>query len=398
MIPLSRIVKLMVRSKVFYKLSGLSLRAHRWFLRLAERPKGFSPYVLRSNDSAPDLKIVHVVGNFIVGGSAQLVVDLVEGAGDTFMQSVVVPKYPDPLPYQGLKIQQFPISRLNELKSYLCVERPNIVHIHYFMRDGEKYEELTLWYKAIFDICADLDLKVVQNVNVPTTPIISPSIRHNVYVSDYVLRNFDSREGPPASVIYPGSDLDHFTYSEIASETENVGMVYRLENDKLSEDSIEVFIRVAQLSPDTRCYIVGGGSLLPHFKERVHHEKLESQFEFTGYVSYSELPRLYTQFSVFVAPVHDESFGQVTPFAMGRGLCVAAYDTGALPEILGSLETIAPAGDSGALSDLIIDLLRNPDRRRSIGKANSERAKQLFTREAMVKAYKELYSSLLVAD
>lgn len=387
----------MVRSKILYKLSGLALRSHRWFLRLAERPKGFSPYVLRSSDSLPDLKIIHVIGNFIVGGSAQLVVDLIEGAGDTFRQSVVVPTHPEPLPYQGLDIQQFPISRLKDLHTYLRQESPDIVHIHYFMRDAEKYEELTLWYRAIFDMCADLDLKVIQNVNVPTTPLISPSVCHNVYVSEYVLRNFDSRRGPPASVIYPGSDLDHFTYSEVASASKNIGMVYRLENDKLSEDSIEVFIRVAQLSPETRCYIVGGGSLLLHFKERVRHVKLDSQFEFTGLVSYSELPRLYTQFSVFVAPVHDESFGQVTPFAMGRGLCVAAYDTGALPEILGSLDTIAPAGEAEALADLIIDLLRDPDRRRSIGKANSERANQLFTRETMVKAYKKLYSSLLSA-
>ncbi|MEQ1762395.1 MAG: glycosyltransferase family 4 protein [Pyrinomonadaceae bacterium] len=353
---------------------------------------------MRSNDRIPDLKIVHVIGNFIVGGSAQLVVDLIEGAGDTFRQSVVVPNHPEPLPYQGLDIQQFPISRLKDLHTYLRQESPDIVHIHYFMRDAEKYEELTLWYRAIFDMCADLDLKVIQNVNVPTTPVISPSVRHNVYVSDYVLGNFKPEEGPAASVIYPGSDLDHFTYSEIASESKNIGMVYRLEKDKLSEDSIEVFIRVAQLSPGTRCYIVGGGSLLPHFKERVRQENLDAQFEFTGYVSYSELPRIYTQFSVFVAPIHDESFGQVTPFAMGRGLCVAAYDTGALPEILGSRDAIAPVGDVEALADLVIGLLGDPDRRRSIAKANSERANKLFTRESMVTAYKELYMSLLLAN
>ncbi len=100
--------------------------------------------------------------------------------------------------------------------------------------------------------------------------------------------------------------------------------------------------------------------------------------------------------SVFVAPVHTESFGQVTPFAMGMRLPVTGYRIGALPEILGSREFLAPPGEVGKLASIIIELLDDRERRMQIGDANRRRAERHFSLESMIEAYRQVYRRLLV--
>ena len=99
--------------------------------------------------------------------------------------------------------------------------------------------------------------------------------------------------------------------------------------------------------------------------------------------------------AIFVAPVWKESFGQVAPMAMNFGLPVAGYDVGALSEILGSAETLAPVGDSQRLAAIILDLLENRRRREKLGARNRTRAQTLFSMESMVAAYRQLYRELL---
>ena len=112
-------------------------------------------------------------------------------------------------------------------------------------------------------------------------------------------------------------------------------------------------------------------------------------------MAYEELPRLYAELAVFVAPVWQESFGQVTPFAMHMGIPVAGYDVGALPEVLGSHDLLAPPGDSGALANIIVDLLDDPAKRHAVGRFNRTRAAALFSVELMASRYRTLYEDVL---
>ena len=80
---------------------------------------------------------------------------------------------------------------------------------------------------------------------------------------------------------------------------------------------------------------------------------------------------------------------------MNMRIPVAAYEVGALREILVSDDVFAPAGDSDALADTIVRLLDQPTRLRELGQFNRERAQQLFSLEAMVEAYGTTYTKLL---
>ena len=378
------------------KISSFLLKSHRYINRRIALKTRVPPRILNYQSSPGKPVIFHFNGNFVIGGSSQLIADIVERTSDKYSHHIIVRGYPRPLPYQPLHISEFSVSQLPELFDHLRKEKPALVHIHYWVRSIHRYYDFALWYNAIFRMCGELKLKVIQNINVPTQPFDSPAVIHNVFVSRYVMNEFSGNNITASSVIYPGSDVGHFTCSENHSFPENtIGMVYRLDRDKLDEKAIEVFIKAVKKKPEIFCYIIGGGFYLDYYKQRVKEEGLKKRFNFTDFVSYESLPGHYKKIGVIVAPVHDESFGQVTPFAMCMGLPVVGYDTGALSEILGSKSTLVKYGDSEALANLIVEMVNNPQRRKQLGGENKKRAQACFSVEKMTEEYENLYNSVL---
>lgn len=340
---------------------------------------------------------MHVIANFWIGGSAQLVVDLIEGLGHRFEQPVISRDLPPSPAYTGLDLHHYP-----EMSAQLaadCLERfqPDLLHVHFLGHHGDAYSEQDWqWYDTLFRVAGDR-LPIVENMNIPVEPYVSPAISRYVYVSDYVRERFGAGV-EPAVTIYPGSDLVHFSRTNPDARPPDphvFGMAYRLEGDKLNMASIEPFIEVTRRRSDTTALIVGGGTFFKPYTERVEAGGQLGAFRFTGYVPYPDLPGYISSMSVFVAPVHWESFGQVSVFAMGLELPVVGYDVGGLPEIFGSRDLLVPPGDVGALSGLIVELLDDPDRRREIGRANRRRAEERFSVEAMVGAYERVYREVL---
>ncbi len=378
------------------RVSSALLRRHTAVHRRIDaalaRPPVIRPYVLRPHRQDAPIRLVHVNGNFLVGGTTQLIVDLIERLSDAYAQAVVVPEAPNSLPYQPVQLTVASLNELQPLYAAWSREPPALVHVQYWVREGDEFHPVALWYDALFRMCERLGVPMIQNVNVPTRPHPSPAVIHNVYVSGYVRDLYDPGH-VPSSVIYPGSDFTHFA-AEAEPPDDVIGMVYRLDTDKLNERSIEVFIEALRRRPSLRCLIVGGGTYLDFYRRRTIEEGVGNRFDFTGYVSYAELPSLYRRLSIFVAPVHNESFGQVTPFAMSMGLPVAGFDVGALGEQLGGKETLVPAGDVVQLAKMIVDLCADRGRRLSLGAANRRRAHELFAVETMAARYRALYDEV----
>jgi glycosyltransferase involved in cell wall biosynthesis/SAM-dependent methyltransferase len=334
-------------------------------------------------------RVVHVIANFMTGGSSRLVVDLVEFLGDRYHHHVLTSFNPAPPAYIGLDIEE---CRQRESATpfveYYQRMQPDMVHVHYW---GDCDEP---WYALAIEAAGSLGLPVIENINTPIAPFRSPAVAKYVYVSDYVRSVFGESDTRHVTV-YPGSDFNLFTRAANEHAPEDcVGMVYRLEHDKLNEAAIEPFIRIAQLRPRTRILIVGGGSLLDPFKAAVAAAGVSHNFEFTGYVSYDALPALYRRMSLFVAPVWKESFGQVSPFAMSMKVPVIGYDVGAIPEIIGTHDLVAPAADADALARIAVRLLDTPKERKALGIAQLRRAQENFSVQAMIDHYAEIYAEI----
>ena len=332
-------------------------------------------------------KIVHVIANFLTGGSSRLVVDLVEHLGHKYDQEVISFLIPTPLAYAGVVLHDFS-EKVTEkrIEAFLKEKNAQVLHVHYW---GEGDAPL---YRKVFNAAENWPGILIENVNTPVVPYISDRIDHYVYVSEYA-RNFATCEEEKSSVIYPGSNLTLFDRNEAQIPDNVIGMVYRLDPDKLKEDAIRVFIQVVKKRPRTQVLIVGGGAFLNAYQTQVAEEGASANFQFTGYVPYRKLPEFYQKMSIFVAPVWKESFGQVSPFAMSMKIPVAGYRIGALPEILGSEDLLAKDPDD--LADIIVNLLEDRQRRIEIGQKNYSRAHERFSVEAMATAYDQVYEQLI---
>lgn len=361
---------------------------------VARRGQGASSYIVRQRkpDLAHRRRVVHVIANFMTGGSSKLVVDLIEGLGHRYQQTILTSFIPTPEAYSGVDIHELrQPGEEEQFVEFFSTHDPQFIHVHYW---GDCDEP---WYAKAFAAAEKLGIPVVQNINTPVAPYLSASVLRYVYVSEYVQREFGAPQAPNL-VIYPGSDFSHFSLEpgEDPRGT-HVGMVYRLERDKLNESAIIPFIRVAQMNHSARVLIVGGGSLLEPFQQAVAQAGVAEQFKFTGYVSYDELPALYREMAVFVAPVWKESFGQVSPFAMNMQVPVVGYDVGAIGEIINNDKYLAPAADAERLAQIINNLLRNNTERNTLARNHRDRAQRYFSLDAMVTSYHTLYEEVLRA-
>ncbi|MCI0599215.1 MAG: glycosyltransferase family 4 protein, partial [Beijerinckiaceae bacterium] len=332
-------------------------------------------------------RILHAIANVWVGGSTQLIADLHTHLGHRFDMKVVTSALPVRGSHQGMSIEVVPRhDARHRMRTIVTHFRPHIVHVHYWGSVDEP------WYRLVFESVAEFGCPIVQNINTPVAPYTGVRIAHNVYVSRSVLDEFGSTV--PASVIHPGIDLNKFAPpAEIDPHAlEAIGMIYRLETDKLDSSAIELFLEIAKRRPTTRVVIIGDGSLFAHFRSRIEQEGRLSQFELTGFVPYEELPEQLSRFRTFVAPVRQESFGQVVPFAMRAGLAVAGYKVGALPEILGGTETLGAT--LGETADIVTSLLDDPARIASLGERNQAIALERFKVEDMANHYFQLYRKL----
>lgn len=399
----ARVAYRRARGKLRYL--GYAVRTGSFKVSSAQNSPQFQPYqvTFRHRPLAARPRVLHLIANFVTGGSARLVVDLIERLGHRFEQQVITAKLPDPPHYIGLDItEQARFRSAAHALTEIETSRPDLVHVHYVADPDAVYSVGDWnWYHKLFLALETYvqrhPCRVVQNINIPVPPYISPCVDRYVYVSEYVRQRFELYNAP-ALTIYPGSDLERFRRASgrpVPDDT--IGMIYRLQPDKLDDRSIEPFIRAVQRRKGTRALIVGGGYYLEAYKEAVEQAGLTEAFTFTGYVPYGDLPSRLEQMSVFVAPVHTESFGQVSPFAMGMGVPVVGYAVGALAEITGDEGLLAPAGDSERLADLIVDLLDDRERRLQIGERNRQRARERFSVEAMAGAYEALYDELLPA-
>jgi glycosyltransferase involved in cell wall biosynthesis len=397
------IVRHMIRtgwSEALYNVRHTRLRLWRlWHpVNSAGYGSGFRPHRAQISRSLQlqRPRVLHVIANFHLGGSSRLVVDLMERLEHRFQQQVIVRDLPPAPAYLGIRLDQFErLTSPRPVFSYLRRFKPAIVHVHYLGHHNSEYSELDWkWYNNVFLAAEHYGCRLIENVNIPVPPYVSGDVGRYVYVSDRVRQEF-ACDHCPNTTIYPGSDLQAFSRKAAAIPDDCIGMVYRLERDKLTARSIDVFIEVVRRRPSTRVLIIGGGRYLESYQRTVEDAGLRDAFTFTGYISYGELPAVYEKMCVFVAPVARESFGQVVPFAMGMRIPVVGYNVGALPEILGDDSLLAPPGESGTLAEIVLALLNDRERRIQIGRNNHRRAQQLFGVEAMCNRYSDLYDELL---
>lgn len=163
----------------------------------------------------------------------------------------------------------------------------------------------------------------------------------------------------------------------------------RLESYK----GVHVLLEALRYLPSTtQVKIVGVGPDEDRLKSMIGKDR---RVEFLGFIPGNELWKLMGQAAVVVVPsIWNEPYGLVALEAMCQGTPIIVSKSGGLPEIIGDSQAgiaVSPS-DPRALARAIEQILDNPERAKTMGKAAYERARDIGNPQAHLAEIMELYS------
>ncbi len=215
---------------------------------------------------------------------------------------------------------------------------------------------------------------------------------------------------PPEAlrVIPPGVDMRRFHGNLTPEEGRRalgwpeaepvVGIVGRLSPVKGHDIFLEAASRILQVMPQTAFAIVGHEAQIKiqDLKRKAENLGVVHRIRFMGFVQ--DLAPMMAAFDVaVVASTGSEIICRVALEHMAMARPVVGTKVNAIPEIVVHRGTglLVPPGDSKALGEGILSLLRNPQRARALGEAGRRRVQRRFTLEHQVNQTELLYRQLL---
>jgi sugar transferase (PEP-CTERM/EpsH1 system associated) len=108
------------------------------------------------------------------------------------------------------------------------------------------------------------------------------------------------------------------------------------------------------------------------------------------------VPEMMNALDVYVLPSIAEGISNSLLEAMATGLPVIATETGGNPEVIADEHSglLFPVGDAGRLTEHLLVLVRERERRMRLAQSALRRVREEFSLEAMIGKYEHLYASL----
>jgi glycosyltransferase involved in cell wall biosynthesis len=216
------------------------------------------------------------------------------------------------------------------------------------------------------------------------------------------------RIAPPHkfSIIPLGFELTPFLNAEIhrgklreelgvSDNTLLVGIVGRLTAIKNHDLFLRSVARVLDKIPNLQAVIAGGGELSPILKKRVIDLRVQNRITFLGWRS--DIPVIYADLDLVVSSSLNEGTPVCLIEAMACAKPVVATAVGGTPDIVLDGETgiLVPSGDAARLSEAMIKLLEDAEKRRFFGQRGREFVKRRFSQERLISDTTRLYAELL---
>jgi glycosyltransferase involved in cell wall biosynthesis len=147
--------------------------------------------------------------------------------------------------------------------------------------------------------------------------------------------------------------------------------------------------------PELTLDIAGRGPLEPALKALARELEIDDAVRFRGFVS--PIADAIDASAVVVVPSLGEGFGMVALEAMERARPVLAAEIGGLGELVVHGETglLVPSGEAEPLAEALVELARDPERRRAMGEAGRRRALEQFAERRNVDRTELLYREFL---
>jgi phosphatidyl-myo-inositol alpha-mannosyltransferase len=133
---------------------------------------------------------------------------------------------------------------------------------------------------------------------------------------------------------------------------------------------------ISRFAPDVKVLVAGPGD--PEDVIENIDPQLRQRFEFLGKITEDEKADFMSSVAVYVAPnTGGESFGIILAEALAGGACVVASDIPAFEDLLGQGEfgALFESESATELAKVVIDLLRDENKRKELSSRGKERAK-----------------------
>lgn len=148
-----------------------------------------------------------------------------------------------------------------------------------------------------------------------------------------------------------------------------------------------------------RLRIVGDGSLRQPLEDLATDLGIAAQTEFLGFISHDDVPKVLSQFSVFVAPsiLESESFGVAVLEASACGVPVVVSRIGGLPEVVQDRVTglMIPPRDANAIAAVLEELREDKFLRAKLGRNGRDFVLQNYEWSENATRMERVYDSLL---
>lgn len=179
----------------------------------------------------------------------------------------------------------------------------------------------------------------------------------------------------------------------------NAGVIFpRKGQDQL----IEGIGRVREVFPKVLCLIAGRvgensgledtGRFFEVLQDQIQRLDLTAHVLFLGEIDY--LPSLLACADFYIHTSRTESFGRVIAESLVCGTPVIAYNVGAIAEVAGPGAVLVRAGDVGALTSAVLELTRDPQRRKKLAEEGGRRIERFY--DSRIQA--EKFGNLLTAE
>jgi glycosyltransferase involved in cell wall biosynthesis/Ser/Thr protein kinase RdoA (MazF antagonist) len=213
-----------------------------------------------------------------------------------------------------------------------------------------------------------------------------------IVVSDDTERSFRRSvgyRGDKLHVVTNAADVTRFEHEHrgtslraefaIGSAAHMMTMVGTFKRQKGHAVLIAALRTVVTARPELHAVLVGDGELLPAIRAEVAASELTSHVHFAG--SRRDVDALLAASDSFVLPSLWEGLPVALVEAMASGLPVVATDVSGTRDVMidGATGWLVPPGDADALARAITEMLADPERAATMGRAGRRRVASRFT-------------------
>ena len=171
------------------------------------------------------------------------------------------------------------------------------------------------------------------------------------------------------AIVYNGVFLPNKNCQKIRNKTQfNLCFLGLIGERKGIFDLINAMPYIVENFTSVNLFIGGNGDIL-QLKQTVKNLKLHKHIHYLGWVTGDTKEKILKQTDIFILPSYGEGLPMSILEAMSYGIPIIATDVGGIPEVVLNDKTgiLIPPGDIDRLKDAILYLLKNNQKRTSMG-------------------------------